>query len=123
MALNLSKRFDVGKIPWTERFKEDFPGRITPFGAKVPCWNNPKQKATDASKFAPKGEDGIFLGCHIQPGFIWRQEYVVAFLKGSRDAIENDDLKKGQTNGTSAGGHRLSIRHFRDFGSATTFAR
>ena len=56
-------------------------------------WNNPKQNVTDASKFAPKGEDGIFLGYHIQPGFIWRQEYLVAPLKGSRDAIENDDLK------------------------------
>ena len=29
----------------------------------------------------------------MQPGFIWRQEYLVAPLKGSRDAIESDDLK------------------------------
>ena len=93
MALNLSRRFDTGQIPWTERFGEDFSGRLVPFGAKVLFWNNPKQNVTDASKFAPKGEDGIFLGYHIQPGFIWRQEYLVAPLKGSRDAIENDDLK------------------------------
>ena len=93
MALNLSKRFDTGQIPWTERFGENFSGRLVPFGAKVLFWNNPKQNVTDASKFAPKGEDGIFLGYHIQPGFIWRQEYLVAPLKGSRDAIENDDLK------------------------------
>ena len=64
-----------------------------PFGAKVLFWNNPKENVTNASKFAPKGEDGIFLGYHIQPRFIWRQEYIVAPLKGSREAIENDHLR------------------------------
>ena len=88
MALNLSKRFDNARIPWTEHFGENFTGRIVPFGAKVLSWNNPKQDVTDASKFAPKGEDGIFLGYHVQPGFLWRQEYLVAPLKGSRDATE-----------------------------------
>ena len=48
---------------------------------------------SNASKFSPKAEDGVFLGYHVQPGFIWRQEYLVAPLKGSREAIENDDLK------------------------------
>ena len=33
------------------------------------------------------------MGYHIQPGFIWRQEYIVAPLKGSREAIDNDDLR------------------------------
>ena len=36
------------------------------------------ENVTGASKFAGKGEDGIFLEYHIQPGFIWRHEYVVA---------------------------------------------
>ena len=93
MALSLSKGFDNAQIPWTECFGENFTGRLVPFGAQVLFWSNPKQNMTDASKFAPKGEDGIFLGYHMQPAFIWRQEYLVAPLKGSRDAIENDDLK------------------------------
>ena len=37
----------------------------------------------------PTGEEGIFLGFHIQPGFIWRKEYLLAPLKGSRDALAN----------------------------------
>ena len=38
--------------------------------------------------------DCILQGYHVQPGFIWRQEHLVAApLKGSRDAIENDGLK------------------------------
>ena len=93
MALNLSRRFDSGMIPWTERFGEDFVGKQIPFGARVLFWNNPKQNVTDSSKFAPKGEDGVFIGYHIQPGFVWKQEYLVAPLKGSREAIEHDDLK------------------------------
>ena len=93
MALNLSKRMDCAKIPWEDRFGETFSGLIIPFGARILYWNNPKENATNASKFAPKGEEGIFLGYDIQPGFIWRQEYVVAPLKGSREAIENDDLR------------------------------
>ena len=66
---------------------------MIPFGAKVLFWNNPKQNITEASKFAPTGEEGIFLGFHIQPGFIWRKEYLLAPLKGSRDALANGTLK------------------------------
>ena len=76
-----------------DRFGEGLSGLSIPFGAKVLSWNNPKENVTNASKFAPKGEGGIFLGYHIQPGFIWRQEYIVAPLKGSREAMENDDLR------------------------------
>ena len=98
MVLNLSKRFDNAQIPGTERFGENFTGRLVPFGAKVLFRNNPKQNITDASKFAPKGEDGVFLGYHVQPAFIWRQEYLVAPLKGRRDAIENVDFKVVRVN-------------------------
>ena len=59
MALNLSKRMDCAKIPWEDRLGESFSGLSIPFGAKVLFWNNPKENVTNASKFAPKGEDGI----------------------------------------------------------------
>ena len=82
MALNLSRRLDTGQIPWTERFGENFSGKLVPFGAKVLFWNNPKQNVTNASKFAPKGEDGIFLGYHVQPGFILATRVPCSSLKG-----------------------------------------
>ena len=66
---------------------------MVPFSAKVLFWNNPKQNITEASKFAPTDEEGIFLGLHIQPGFIWRKEYLLAPLRGSRDALANGTLK------------------------------
>ena len=80
MALNTTKRLDVARVPWEHRFQFTIRRSYGPFGAKVLFWNNPKQNITEASKFAPTGEEGIFLGFHTQPGFIWRKEYVLASL-------------------------------------------
>ena len=93
MAFNATKRLDVARIPWEGRFGSLFDGLMVPFGAKVIFWNNPKQNITEASKFALLGEEGILLGFHIQPGFIWQKEYLLAPLKGSRDALENGTLE------------------------------
>ena len=64
-----------------------------PFGAKVLYWNNPKQNVTGESKFSATGVDGVFLGYHIQPGLNWRTEYLVAPLKGFKQALEAGNLQ------------------------------
>ena len=64
-----------------------------PFGAKVLYWNNPKQNVTGESKFSATGVDGVFLGYHIQPSFNWRKEYLVAPLKGVKQALEAGNLQ------------------------------
>ena len=61
---------------------------MIPFGARVLYWNNPKQNVPADSKFAPTGVEGIFLGYHIQPGFIWKEEYLVTPVKGCDFAFE-----------------------------------
>ena len=43
MALNATKRLDVARIPWEDRFGTFSDGLMVPFGAKVLFWNNPKQ--------------------------------------------------------------------------------
>ena len=88
MALNLTKRVDADAIPWDLRFGEPFGGVNVPFGAKVLYWNDPKRKATAPSKFGPSSAEGVFLGYHIQPGFIWKGDYVVTPVEGLRDALE-----------------------------------
>ena len=88
MALNLTKRVDVDAIPWDLRFGEPFSGMNVPFGAKVLYWNDPKRKATAPTKFGPSSAEGIFLGYHIQPGFIWKGDYIVTPVEGLRDALE-----------------------------------
>ena len=92
MALNTTKRLLVARIPWEDQFRSPLDGLMVPFGAKVLFRDNPEQNIT-ASKFAPPGEEGIFLSFHIQPGFIWRKKYLLAPLKGSRDALANGTLK------------------------------
>ena len=90
MALNATKRLDVARIPWEDRFGTPFDGLMIPFGAKVLFWNNPKQNVTEASKFSPTGEEGIFLGFHIQPGFIWRKG-ALKFIGAKRVEVPHGD--------------------------------
>ena len=88
MALNLTKRVDADAIPWDSRFGEPFGGMNVPFGAKVLYWNDPKRKATAPTKFGPSSAEGVLLGYHIQPGFIWKGDYIVTPVEGLRDALE-----------------------------------
>ena len=76
-----------------DRFGEAFDGLMVPFGAKVLYWNNPEQKVTGESKFSSTGVDGVFLGYHVQPGLNWRKEYLVAPLKGFKQALEAGNLQ------------------------------
>ena len=93
MALNLTERVDSKSIPWEDRFGEALDGLKVPFGAKVLYWNNPEQNVTGKSKFSATGVDGVFLGYHIQPGFNWRKEYLVAPLKGFKQTLEAGNLQ------------------------------
>ena len=92
-ALNLAKRFDTGVVPWEARFGEPFTGLVVPFGAKVLYWHNPKQNVPETSKFSSTGVEGIFLGYHVQPGFIFKREYLVAPVHNAVQAIEDGTLK------------------------------
>ena len=82
MCLNITKRLDDGQVPWEIRFGEPFIGKKIPFGAKVLYWAPPKH---------------IFLGYHIQPGFVFKTEYLVAPLYEIHNAIENDAFKVFRT--------------------------
>ena len=41
--------------------------------------------------------EGIFLGYHIQPGFVFKTEYLVAPLHDIQNAIDNDAFKVFRT--------------------------
>ena len=97
MCLNITKRLDNGQVPWEIRFGEPFNGKKIPFGAKRLYWAPPKQKTPQRSKFAGTGIEGIFLGYHIQPGFVFKAEYLVAPLYEIHNAIKNDAFKVFRT--------------------------
>ena len=84
MALNLTERFDSKSIPWEDRFGEAFDVLKVPFGAKVLFWNNPKQNVTGESKFSASGWSLSRLP---------RKEYLVAPLKGFKQALEAGNLQ------------------------------
>ena len=92
IALNVTKRLDDGVVPWEARYGEPFTGMIIPFGAKVLFWNNPKQGTPPTTKFGPTGVEGIFLGYHIQPGFIWREEYLVTPVHNCEQMFETGNF-------------------------------
>ena len=48
---------------------------------------------TGESKFSSTGADGVFLGYHVQPDFNWRKGYLVAPLKGFKEALEAGTLQ------------------------------
>ena len=73
--------------PWELRFGEKFKGPNSPFGARIDYWIGPKLKPKKGLRFDPTSNPGVFLGCAIQPGFIWRNEFHVASLK---DLMEKD---------------------------------
>ena len=81
MAVNATPQLNGDDAPWKLRFEEDFPGQLIPFGAKILFWNNPKRVDNTSGKTSPTANDGIFLGYHIQPGFAWKGEYLVAKLE------------------------------------------
>ena len=78
--------------PWKLRFDEDFPGQLIPFGAKILFWNNPKRVDNTSGKTSPTANDGVFLGCHVQPGFAWKGEYLVAKLEALDYHAENGSI-------------------------------
>jgi len=97
VCLNISMRLDNGQVPWELRYGEKFSGMRVPFGAKVLYWAPKKQRKPERSKFAGTGIEGIFLGFHIQPGFIFKQEYLVAPLHNIQAALDNEDLRVFRT--------------------------
>ena len=92
LAVDASPQLNGDEAPWKLRFGEDFPGQLIPFGAKILFWNNPKRADDTSVKMSPTANDGISLGYHIQPGFAWKGEYLVAKLDALNYHAENGSI-------------------------------
>ena len=89
MAHNIQDHPEI-LSPWELRFGEKFKGPNIPFGARVDYWTGPKLKPKKDLRFDPTSNPGVFLGYAMQPGFVWRNEFLVASLK--------DLMEKNSTN-------------------------
>ena len=77
MAHNIQDHPEI-LSPWELRFGEKFKGPNIPFGARIDYWTGPKLKPKKDLRFDPTSNPGVFLGYAMQPGFVWRNEFLVA---------------------------------------------
>ena len=76
LASNACVKGKDGRTAWDRRFGKEFHGKLLPFGSKV-IYRRPKH---DAAKFAPRGSEGIMLGHHLEPGGLFKGDYLVLSL-------------------------------------------
>ena len=77
-AVALNAKEDGGMSPWRRRFGEPCAIPLRPFGCL--CSFRKCADKTKLTKFEGRGEHGILLGYHFQPGWKWNREMVVASL-------------------------------------------
>ena len=97
VATNILPQLNGNDSPWYLRFHKTFDEAEIPFGAKVLFWNNPARADNQAGKTSPTSNEGVFLGYHIQPGFAWKGEFLVAKLEGLDYHIEHASLTVQRT--------------------------
>ena len=97
MAHNIQDHPEI-LSPWELRFGEKFKGPNIPFGARIDYWTGPKLKPKKDLRFDPTSNPGVFLGYAMQPGFIWRNEYLVASLKDLMEKEFNEAVQVVRVN-------------------------
>ena len=97
VATNILPQLNGNDSPWYLRFNKTFDEAEIPFGAKILFWNNPARADNQAGKTSPTSNEGVFLGYHIQPGFAWKGEFLVAKLEGLDYHIEHASLTVQRT--------------------------
>ena len=85
--------FQSYRCPWDLRNKNDFTGKVVPFGCLVYFWEDRKRPDSISRKMSPSSSLGVFLGYHIQSGHVWRDEYLVAHLDGLDYRLADGSVK------------------------------
>jgi hypothetical protein len=84
-----------GDSSWNQRHgKGHFAGPKVPFGALIDFIpNTTKRKWQTRSKWNPKAVPGVFMGYFLQPGHVWKGEYLAAALEDCSDLDLRADAK------------------------------
>ena len=97
MAHNIQDHPEI-LSPWELRFGEKFKEPNIPFGARIDYWTGPKLKPKKDLRFDPTSNPGVFLGYAMQPGFVWRNEFLVASLKDFMEKEFNESVQVVRVN-------------------------
>ena len=78
---NIQDFLSDGKAPYERRFGMSFDGPVTPFGARVEYYRISAKDQSRLHQFEAKVLPGIFLGCALYAGWIWKGDIMVADIE------------------------------------------
>ena len=84
-AIAICDRSNGEMSPFEKRNGEVFDGWRLPFGSLV-HYRPPRPVMQGLPKFAPRSVPGIFVGWHLEPGCLWKGDYLVIPLASFREA-------------------------------------
>ena len=71
----------AGKTPYERRFGKPFKGPIIPFGSLVEYYPVSAKDQSRIHQFGTKVLPGLFLGCALYAGRIWKGDIMVADIE------------------------------------------
>ena len=78
---NIQDKLSDGKTPYERRSGMPFDGLVTPFGAMVESHPISAKDQSRLHQFGSKVFPGIFLGCALYAGGIWKGDIMVADIE------------------------------------------
>ena len=78
---NIQDLLSDGHTPYERLFGMPFNGQVIPFGAMVESHPNSAKDTSRLHQFGPKVLPGIFLGCVLYAGRIWKGDTMVADIE------------------------------------------
>ena len=80
-----------GKTPYGRQFGKPFKGLKIPFGAMVDCHPVSPRDQEKIHQFGKKVLPGIFLGCELITGGIWKGDILIADLE-DLEKLDTSDI-------------------------------
>ena len=78
---NIQDLLSDGKTPYERRFGQPFKGPIIPFGSLVEYYPKTAKDQSRIHQFGKKVLPGLFLGCALYAGGIWKGDVLIADLE------------------------------------------
>ena len=78
---NIQDLLSDGKTPWEGRFGQPFKGPIVPFGSLVEYYPFTAKDQSRIHQFGKEVLPGLFLGCALYAGRIWKGDIIVADIE------------------------------------------
>ena len=110
---NVSLAAFHGETPWKAKHGDEFKGALIPFGAKV-VFRPFRPPGHKGPKFAPRSEFGLFAGYFLQPGGLWKGEYLVISFEQLTKATGRIEMKRVRECALTPGPITFPLRTVRD---------